>query len=227
MEVQYSVVALKLVIGFITLFLTTKLLGKTMINQLKLFDFVSAIVLSEILGNALYAKEAKAVHIVFALMIWAVLMITVQWVILRYTRLRSFLVGNPSIIIRNGQIDRKQLKKNRMAIDQLASLLRQNNVFSVREVEYAILEPNGQISILKKSKYQNAKVQDFQLPEKPVYLPVTLITDGRVLSSNLHSAGYDEQWLKAQLLAWGISHPEKVLFADWLEGDGIYIVAKN
>lgn len=115
------------------------------------------------------------------------------------------------------------IKKNKLGVNQVLSILRQGNIFSIREVKYGILEPNGQISTLLVSQYQNPNKQDLSLPKNPVYLPTSLIIDGEVLWGNLHDCGFDQEWLSDQLNAQGYTHEKEIFFAEWWEGKGIHI----
>ncbi|MEC5423883.1 DUF421 domain-containing protein [Virgibacillus sp. C22-A2] len=224
MELSFIEISLKVIIGFFLLFLITKILGKTTIIQLTPFDFVSAIVLSELLGNGIYEQKVNIIYIVYAVFLWGILMIFMEKLLLKFKGIRGFLEGKPSIIIRDGKIDRYQLKKNRMNINQLLSLLRQSEIFSIREVAYAILESNGSISILKKNKYRKVTMQDLQLPDQPVFLSTTLIIDGEVVEDNIKDLGFDKNWLHNQLATSGVNSSKEVLYADWLNSDGIYII---
>ncbi|MGJ9459840.1 DUF421 domain-containing protein [Oceanobacillus sp. CF4.6] len=224
MELSLMDISLKVIFGFFLLFFITKILGKTTINQLTPFDFISAIVLSEFLGNGIYEERVSLLYIIYTVLLWGILMILMEKILLKYKGFRAFLEGNPSIIIRDGRIDRNQLKKNRMNINQLLSLLRQSEIFSVREVAFAILESNGSISVLKKSKYQKVTNKDLQLPEQPTYLSSTLIIDGEILEDNIKALGFNETWLSSQLATNGVNSSEEVLYADWINNDGIYII---
>jgi uncharacterized membrane protein YcaP (DUF421 family) len=131
--------------------------------------------------------------------------------------------GKPSALINNGRVDYEELKKNRMNINQLQSLLRQSETFSIREVAFCYLEANGSISILKKTKYQKTTQEDFNLPIKPIYVPVTLIRDGKVLWDELNDLGFDDSWLRTQLEIQGIFEYHSVFLAEWLEDDGLFV----
>ncbi len=147
----------------------------------------------------------------------------IEFMTLKNKSTRSLLLGNPNIIIRDGVMDRKLLTKNKLDVNQVLSILRQNNVFSVREVKYGILEANGQISLLLKSKYQKP---DLNLPESPVDLPTSLIIDGEILWDNLHELGFDQQWLDNQLTTNGYDNVKRILYADWRESEGIHVSPK-
>ncbi|MCF7625509.1 DUF421 domain-containing protein, partial [Peribacillus castrilensis] len=165
-------------------------------------------------------------HFLYAIGLWTFLMLGIEYMTLKNKSTRSLLLGNPNIIIRDGVMDRKLLKKNKLDVNQVLSILRQNNVFSVREVKYGILEANGQISILLKSKYQKPDKQDLNLPESTVDLPTSLIIEGEILWDNLHKLGFDQQWLDTQLTTNGYDNVKRILYADWRESEGIHISPK-
>ncbi|MTI79694.1 MAG: DUF421 domain-containing protein [Firmicutes bacterium] len=223
MELIYTI-TIKIVLGFIALHIITIVLGKIQISQLTPFYFISAIVLGEIFGNPLYEEDISFIYPLYAVALWGFLMLGIAIVTQKYIKTRSVLEGNPSIIIRNGQLDRDEMKKNRFDINELHNLLRQKDVFSVREVQYGILEQDGKLSVLKKSQYDTPTQKDLNLPPKTVYLPVTLISDGEVLWDNIKSSGFDEQWLKLELEGQGISSYKDVFYAEWLEGSGTHVV---
>lgn len=220
----YLYIFVELGIGLIVLFAMTKLNGKTQISQITPFEFISALVLGELVGNAIYDKEVSVLQILFAVIVWAALLVGIEWIELKFLKLRGFLEGNPSIVVRHGMIDKRELKKNKMTINQLQNMLRQKNVFSFREVEYAILESNGMLTVLKKPEYDVPVRRDLGLTGRKVALPVTLINDGVVLEDNLKKSGYNMTWLEKQLRAQGYDKPEQVFYAEWDEERGMHIV---
>ncbi|MBG9601551.1 membrane protein, partial [Cytobacillus firmus] len=173
--------------------------------------------------NTIYENKVGIFHFLYAIGLWTLLMLGIEFLILKSKSTRSLLLGDPNFIIRDGVMDRKLLKKNKLDVNQVLSILRQNQVFSVREVKYGILEANGQISILLQSKYQKPDKQDLSLLESPVYLPTALIIDGEVLRDNLHELGFDQQWLDNQLTTNGYDNVKRILYADWRENEGIHI----
>lgn len=140
-------ITIELFIGLLALLAATRILGKTQMDQLTPFDFISALVLGELVGSAVYDSEVKIWSILYAVTLWTILIYLIAILTQKIMGTRNILEGNPSIIIRDGQIDRQQLSANNLDINQLQQMLRQQNyIFSIREVEYAILEPNGKIS---------------------------------------------------------------------------------
>jgi len=226
-EFEIKQITIELIIGFIALLVVSRVIRKTQIKQLTPFDFISAIVLGELLGNAVYDPNVKLWSVIYALILWSVLMLIVEIITQKFNKSRKVIEGEPAIIIRHGQIDYKVIKREKLDINNLLSMLRQKNCFSIREVEYAILEQGGDISILKKSEYDNPKSQDLNLPFKPVFLPVSLILDGVVLKENLEAVGFDEEWLIKQVKNSGLKNIKEVFFAEWKEDEGIHIIPRN
>lgn len=218
---------LELILGFFALLLITKILGKTQISQITPFDFISALVLGELLGNAIYDKDINLFMILYAVFLWTFLIYIIEIVTQKFRKTREFFEGNPSILIRNGQIDFEELKKERLDINELMSLLRGRDIFSVREVQYAILEPNGSLSIMKKPKYDTPTKEDLKLPYKSACLPVAFILDKEVIHENLKACGFDEEWLKNQLKINGVNDINEVFFAEWKNDEGLHIVTFN
>lgn len=221
MKVMY--LTIELIVGFFLLFIIVKFVGKKIINQITPFTFIASIVLGELLGNALYDHQIGVFYIIYSMGLWAILLFIVEYLGQKYLWFRGMVEGKPSALINNGRVDYEELKKNRMNINQLQSLLRQSETFSIREVAFCYLEANGSISILKKTKYQKTTQEDFNLPIKPIYVPVTLIRDGKVLWDELNDLGFDESWLRTQLETQGIFEYHSVFLAEWLEGDGLFV----
>jgi uncharacterized membrane protein YcaP (DUF421 family) len=219
---HYVTVATELVIGMFLLFIMTKSLGKTQFSQITPFDFISALILGELVGNAIYDHEVKITEILFTTIIWGVLMYVVEQITQKFKGTRKHLEGEPNIVIHHGMIKFDALKKSKVDINQLKSLIRQQGYFSIQEIEFAILETNGVVSVLPKSQYDTPKLSDLNLPPKSVNLPVTLILDGEVVYNNLKEIGFDEQWLKGQLSMMGIKDYKEVLYAEWSENQPLF-----
>lgn len=225
-EVNIGLLTIKVIVGFGTLFFIIIITGRTSIYQLTPFHLVFVLVLGDFLGNTIYEDRLRIFHFLYAMGLWTFLMLGIEFMTLKNKSTRSLLLGNPNIIIRDGVMDRKLLTKNKLDVNQVLSILRQNNVFSVREVKYGILEANGQISLLLKSNYQKPDKQDLNLPESPVDLSTSLIIDGEILWDNLHELGFDQQWLDNQLTTNGYDNVKRIFYADWRESEGIHVSSK-
>jgi len=213
-----------LTIGLFALLISTTLLGKIQLRQATPFHFISSLVLGELLGNAVYDEETSLYYVLFSITLWTFLMYSIEIITQAFRRTRGFFEGEPSIIIRNGQVDFNELKKNKIDMNEVQRLLREKDVFSLRQVEYGILEPGGTISVLKKWQYASPTNNDLNLSQKPVFLPISLIMDGEIIKENLKTIGYDEKWLMDQLKMYSIEKIQDVIYVDWQKDEGLHVV---
>ena len=216
-------ITIKLVVGFISLFLVTRLLGKTQIKQITPFDFVSAMVMGELFGNIIYDREVNVFYAVYATALWGVLILATDYVAQKFLKTRSFLEGNPDVIIRNGIIDQKVMKKNMLDINTLLEMLRQKDVFTVGDVEYAILEASGTLSVLRKSEAQGVRRADLELPARPVNLATAIIIDGELLWQDLENTGLNVKDLQEEIKKKGYKDVKDIFYAEWMEGRGLLL----
>lgn len=145
---------LELVIGLILLFAVVKIAGKKLISQMSPFTFIAAIVLGELLGNALYDDHIHLWYIIYSITLWGAMLLLVEYASQKWLSFRLWSEGKPTLLIRNGVIDYEALKKSRLTLNQLQSLLRKHETFSIREVAFCFLEADGEISVLKQADHQ-------------------------------------------------------------------------
>ncbi len=220
---HFGQITFELLLGFAALFVITRILGKTQITQITTFDFISALVLGELVGNAVFDDEIGTSEILYSVFIWGILIYGIEIITQKWNKSRGFLEGRPTIVIKEGKILRESLKKCKLDINQLQHLIRSKGVFSIRELEYAVLETDGTVSVLKKATYENPTKSDLQVNLEKVYIPITLISDGQVIKENLIEAGFNYNWLDEQLKQQNIFRTEEVLYAEWLEGAGLHV----
>jgi uncharacterized membrane protein YcaP (DUF421 family) len=220
---SYLDILIELVIGYIALFITVKCLGRTQISQITPFDFISSLVLGDLVGSAIFDEQAGLLKILFSILVWGALIFFTEIATQKSFALRYLFEGKPSVIIRKGELVWKEMKRNRLDIDQLKQLLRAKNVFSLDEVEYAIFENNGGLSVLKKADSDQPTSKDFNLKLENKTIPTTIISDGKVLVKNLHEAGLTNEWLEKQLEKKGVKRPEEICYAEWQAGKPLYI----
>lgn len=223
----FGQLTIELILGFFSLLLITRILGKTQITQLTAFDFISALILGELLGNAIYDDDTGVVKVLFAVTVWGLLIFAIQVVSQKSFTLRNLIEGKPSLVIQKGVIDRQALKKNRMNINELQTLLREKDVFSVREVEYAILEQNGSLTVLRKPEFDTPTLKDLNIPSTSKSLPMVIVSDGIILNPELQKIGKNESWLKTELKQQGYVNIDNILIAEWREEDGLYVIEKD
>lgn len=219
--------ALELVVGFFSLLFMTRILGKTQITQLTAFDFISALIMGELLGNAIYDDDTGVTKILFAIAVWGLLIFAIQVVGQKSITLRNLFEGKPSLVIQKGVINRHALKKNRTNINELLTLLRDKDIFSVREVEYAILEPNGSLTVLRKPEFDTPTLKDLNIAVTKKSLPELLISDGKIINQALLNINKSTAWLEAELKQQGHDNPDNIFYAEWREEDGLYVIEKD
>ena len=125
--------------------------------------------------------------------------------------LRKFICGKPSILIYRGKIDEKVLKKERFTINELQERLRRNNIFNLGDVEYAILETSGEVTVIQKPEKRGTTPEDFQIEPEYEGIPYDLVIDGKVMYKNLEKLGKNEKWLQKQLLPFNIKAEEALV----------------
>ncbi|ULO09457.1 DUF421 domain-containing protein [Paenibacillus sp. 19GGS1-52] len=219
-------ILIKLIAGFVGLWAMTRLLGKKEIAALTPFDFISAVMLGDLVGNTIYEKNTSVWMLIFTLAVWTVLSVTFEKITQRYHKLRKPLEGESEILIRNGQIDLMRLRRNNLDFDQLRMMLRAKDTFSVSEVAYAIYETNGSLSILKKPQYEIVTRADINLNAQQIHMPQSIVEDGIVQLKGLRDLGKDEVWLHQQLQEKGFPDIKAVAYAEVNEEGELNVVTR-
>ncbi|MUG46376.1 DUF421 domain-containing protein [Paenibacillus woosongensis] len=222
-------IALKIFIGFVGLWVLTRLLGKKEISQLTPFDFVSSVMLSDLVGETVYDEDIKYSELIFALFLWGLLSFVFEKISQKLKRARGFLDGKPSIIIRDGKVDLRHMRQNGLDFDQLRMLLRQHEVFFISEVAYAIFEPNGTLSVMKRPQEEAIKRKDLGLDtfNEKARLSYCLVENGVIDRTSLQMIGKDEAWLQRLLEKSGYERVEDVAYAEWKEDENLYVVPQQ
>jgi uncharacterized membrane protein YcaP (DUF421 family) len=220
---EFMSIAVELIVGYFALLILTKILGKTQITQISAFDFISALILGELVGNSLYDGKVSVLPILTAIFIWGSLIFFTEYFTQKSRRFRHMLEGTPALIINKGKINFDELKKNHLDLNQLQHLLRAKDIFSVRECEYALLESDGTLSVVRKPLYEIVQRQDLNIPAKTATLPLSLIVDGEIVYDNLKLAEQKEDWLLNEIKKQGFLSSEDVLYAEWEEGESLLV----
>lgn len=210
--------------GITALFIFTKVLGKTQISQLTAFDFIAAIVLGELIGNALFDKHAGIKEIAFVIALWGVLLYIIEIITQRFKNSRFLLEGKPAILIHKGELIYEEMHKNKIDINELQHLLRRKDVFSIQEVEYAILETNGEMSVLKKAPNQTPTKKDLNIAPSEPEIAVTLIIDGEMIIDNIREINVTRDWLLDEIKRQGFHDVREVFYAEYIEGKKLFIL---
>lgn len=152
-----------------------------------------------IAGNLAFNIKVKFLYFIIAIIIMGGIVFVLNLVAVRNHRFRKWIAGEPATLIEKGQILEESMERMGYSLDSLKQALRGKDIFNIEEVECAILEVNGSLSVLKKPQYQNTTKQDLNLRRTAENAPVELVYDGNILYENLTKHTYDEKWLMAEL----------------------------
>lgn len=210
---EAAVVFVRGIISFTTLLIFARILGKQQVSQLTFFDYILGITIGSIAASLTTDLSSRAWPHWVGLATWTAAVWVVQWITMRSRAIAKYLNGEPVILIMNGQIMERNLRKMRFTVDELLEQLRQNNIFDLGIVEFAILETTGKISVLKKSQYTPITPHDLNIPTEYKGITTELIYDGVVIEENLKRVNLDRPWLEKQLKALNIKSPGEVFLA--------------
>lgn len=206
LEVSY-----RALISLVTLFLITKLLGKKQVSQFSLFDYVIGISIGNFAAEVTINLEAEWINGVVAVLIFGVVAYFVSILTMKSIVARRFFMGAPTVVIQNGKIIKESLKRVKFDINDLLEECRNNNVFDLNQINYALMEANGKLSILLKPEYLPLTPNDMKVKVNKNGLVANVIIDKKIMKENLLQMGKDEKWLMKELKIKGFSLDDVLL----------------
>ncbi|MDQ0976547.1 uncharacterized membrane protein YcaP (DUF421 family) [Neobacillus niacini] len=220
---EYVEVAGRAILSFLVLFTLARILGKKQISHLTFFDYVVGIVIGDMASQIAIDTSMKFVNGLIGLVVYTLLSVILAYGAIKSFKFRDLVESSPSILIKDGKIMEKSLFKHKMTYDDLMNGLREKDAFMIDEVEMAILETNGQISVMKKPEYQSLTPKDIGLKMKADHAPSLIIIDGTLLEKRLGSLGYTKDWLLSEIKKKGANDFEDVFLAQ-IDSNGIVFV---
>ncbi|MED1792513.1 DUF421 domain-containing protein [Brevibacillus nitrificans] len=225
---------LRTLFSYFFLLLMLRVMGKRELGKLSVFDVVISIMLAEMAVLAIEEIEKPAILFYIPMLLIGLLEILMAYISLKSKKVRDVVDGSADLIIENGQIREAAMKRNRLNLDDLMVHLRQKNVKNIADVEFALLEPTGQMSVFLKERKDPVTREDLGLFERepigPVSykgLPIPLILDGRIRTEALNKIGQNELWLKREIRKYGIRDIREVSFCSIDERGIIYLDKKD
>ena len=219
-------VILTSILSVAALFIITKIMGHKQVAQLDFFDYVSGITIGSI-GAELATELEEPYKPLVALAIYGLTSIILSLIAHKIPRTRKYINGTPSILMNDGKLYRKNLKKAKLDLSEFMLLCREQGYFDLDEIQTAIFEHNGKLSILPKSDRRPATPQDLNIWVKPSQIGTEIIMDGRVMSENLSRMGRNEAWLVKQLKSNGVKNAKEILLAIYRPQDDSLTLYKN
>lgn len=202
---------LRSIISLIVLFIIAELMGKKQISQCNLFDYIIGISIGSIAASLSVDDSIDYLYGVLSMIIYGGVAAFISYLTTKSITLRRFLTGVPCVIINNGKINYKNLKKSRLDINDLLQLSRESGYYDLSQINYCILEPSGRVSFLPKSKYQPVTVNDMKLKVSENSLCANLVIDGKIMLENIKQIGKSEEWLIARLTKLGYKDVSDIL----------------
>ena len=227
-ELNFWEMMLRTTISFVVLLLLARLLGKKQLSQLTFFHYITGITIGSTAADIASQKETPFIDGLISLIWWTILTIIATKITLNSTKMRDILDGSSTVIIKNGEISVQALKTSKLHMDDLLMLLREQSVFSIQDVHYAILETNGQLSILKKPAQQSATKQDAKADVSiPPHIPIEVIADGHIVWNTMEELNLTEEWLMKKLKKKDIENVEEVFYAQLQPNGSLYICTRE
>lgn len=203
-----------------------RIMGKRQIGQLQPGELVITMLISEVAAIPIQDNDIPMINSMVAVLLLAAFEIVISAVSMKSVRFRSFLQGNSIILIRDGVLDQKQLKRLRYTVEDLLEALREKDVFDINDVQYAVAETDGTLSVLLKPEKRGVTVEDAKLKAENTGLQCVVICDGRIIEADMKDCNMTDEKLKKILKKKGLV-PEKILLLSSDANGNVNIIEKE
>lgn len=207
------VVVIRSFFAFFILLVLVRIIGKQQVSQLTFFDYVLGITIGSIASTLSVQLNENSLATICGMLVWSLLALLLAVAGIHCPWLQKLIEGKPTVVIENGHLKKTNLKKVRITLDDLMSLLRIQGVFNISDVEYALFEPNGKLSVQKISQKRPLTPVDLKLDTQYDGLPTNLIVDGKLKQDALKTLKLSKSWLMFQLGKQNILEIERVTVA--------------
>lgn len=204
--------AVQIFITYLVLLYFTRLMGRKLISQMTFFDFVFGVIIGSVAANMSVNRQQPLVSGMSVLLTLTIIVILIDFLNLKNFRLLKITGSEPIVIIENGKLIIENMRRERLILPDLMMMLRENNAFNIADVEYALFETNGKLSVLMKSQKRPTTPADMGLDTKYSGLTADIIMDGKVMSENLQAINLNDEWLNIELGKRGINSPKDVFY---------------
>lgn len=220
-------VIMRALVSLVVLFFVTKMLGKKQVSQLSVFDYVIGISIGNFAAEMTTDLEIPYINGVLSVLIFGLVAYLVSYFTMKSIKLRRFFMGTPTMIIQNGKILIDNMRKVKLDINDLLEECRTEGYFDISQIEYALMEANGHISILPKGENLPVTIKDMNLKTPKQGLCANLIIDGKIMNENLKNVRKNENWLKKELKVKGYKDLDNILLATLDINEKLVIYEKN
>ena len=213
------------IVLYVVVLIVMRLMGKREIGQLQPFELAISIMIADLASIPMTETGVPITNGIIPILGLLVMHLIISIINIKSIKARQVICGKPTFLIYRGKIDEKALKKERFTINELEERLRGNNVINLGDVEYAILETSGQVTVIQKPEKRTAIPEDFGIVPEYEGIPYDLVVDGKVMEKNLKAIGKNYAWLRAQVEKFKIK-PEEALIVT-LDGKGQFFCQKK
>ena len=219
-----AIAFIRTIILYVLIIAGVRLMGKRQVGELEPSELVVSLLIADLAAVPMQDFGIPLLTGVIPIFTLLALTMILSVLTMKSTRLRVLLCGKPSIVVREGKPDQKEMRRNRFTVDELLEELRMNGYTDLTQIKYAILETNGKLSVLPYADQVPPTNKQMGVRVKDPGLPRVIISDGLVLNENLTAAGYDDAWLTRQLRKYRVHSPAHVFLMTVDELGDVYLV---
>lgn len=198
---------------YLVIIISMRLMGKRQIGQLQPFEFAIAVMISDLAVMPLSDDSKNLLHDLIPIIVLVICQVLLSYLSIKGVRIREIICGKPILLIRNGKLLEKNMKREMYTINDLTEQLRFNSIQSVGDVEYGILETNGQLSVFLKSEKRPATPEDFGIKTSHEKFCHDVIIDGKLIGRTLERLHIKREWVDQALKEYGINDYKQVFYA--------------
>ncbi|MCW2278216.1 YetF domain-containing protein [Heliophilum fasciatum] len=222
----YASLTLRIVSIMMLLLVLTLLTGRRKIGELPVFDFLVVITLGSVVGSDIADFKLPHFDVLYAITVIILLQTAYSYFVLKSRKFGNAVNFDPVVVIENGQLVKKNLAYLKYTVDNILMMLREKDIFDLNEVEFAVIESSGKLSVLKKSQHQALTPSTMHMATGYKGLPTPLIVEGKIYDQSLQRLNLDRSWLMAELQNYQVTSADEVFYAA-LNTDGTLYVSKD
>lgn len=220
-------ICFRTILILIILFFITKMMGKKQISELNFFDYVVGITIGSIAADISLDIEKNMIAGIAALFIYGFISYIISFISIKSIWARRFIIGVPTVLVEKGKIIESGLKKSKIDVNDLLMVARENGYFNLDEIDYALMEVNGNISFLPKEKEKPVTKKDMKIKCNNEGLTVNAIIDSKYMANNMKAINKDKEWLDHELKVNGYDNYDNILLATIDNNYKVTIYEKN
>lgn len=221
------IILIRTILLYLFVLFCIRLMGKGELSEMQPFELVILLMISELASLPMENTALPLVKGFTAIIGLLFIQVVLSYITLKSEKARGMICGKPSILINHGNINEKEMKRLRINMNDLIEQMRVKNYHNLTDVEFAILETNGDLSVIPKAEKKNVTLEDLHISPSYDGLPVTLIIDGHINDDNLKKIDCSRDWLLSQIKTKGVNHPKQVLFCYADSNKEIYVHKKD